>query len=42
MYRVLPNHSDMTAAAFDKYFVIDGQGDVVDVWPRANGWEPES
>ena len=42
MYRVLPNHSDMTAAAFDRYFVIDGRGDVVDVWPRTNGWEPES
>ena len=42
MYRVLPNHSDMTAAAFDKYFVIYGQGDVKDVWQRVNGWEPEA
>lgn len=41
MYRVLPNHSDMTAAAFDRYFVIDERCNVVDVWPRVNGWEPE-
>ena len=41
MYRVLPNHSDMTAAAFDRYFVIGERCDVVDVWPRVNGWEPE-
>jgi hypothetical protein len=28
----------MTAAAHDRYFVTDGEGDVVAVWHRLNGW----
>ena len=38
--RVLPNHTCLTAAAHDRYFVIeDDSGDVAAVWPsRVNGW----
>jgi len=36
--RVLPNHACLTAAAHDRYHVIDGGDDVVAVWPRMNGW----
>ena len=37
LVRVAPNHVCMTAAAYDRYHVIDG-GAVVDVWHRVNGW----
>lgn len=36
--RILPNHSCMTAAAHDSYFVVDGGTEVVDRWDRVNGW----
>lgn len=40
--RVLPNHACITAAAYDRYHVIDSDLDggrtVVDVWDRVNGW----
>lgn len=36
--RVLPNHACMTAAAYDSYFVVDGDEEVVAEWPRVNGW----
>ncbi len=40
--RVLPNHACITAAAYDRYHVIDSELDggttVVDTWDRANGW----
>jgi D-serine deaminase-like pyridoxal phosphate-dependent protein len=36
--RVLPNHACLTAAAHDRYHVIDGSDDVIVVWPRMNGW----
>lgn len=36
--RVLPNHSCMTAAAYDHYDVLDGGTEVVDRWDRINGW----
>jgi D-serine deaminase-like pyridoxal phosphate-dependent protein len=36
--RVLPNHACLTAAAHDRYYVVDGSDDVVAVWPRMNGW----
>jgi D-serine deaminase-like pyridoxal phosphate-dependent protein len=36
--RVLPNHACMTAAMYDRYHVIDGRGQVVDVWSRVNGF----
>jgi D-serine deaminase-like pyridoxal phosphate-dependent protein len=39
---VLPNHSCMTAAMYDRYYVIDpaiGDGQaVVAEWDRVNGW----
>ncbi len=36
--RVAPNHTCMTVAAHDRYFVTDGAQEVVAVWPRVNGW----
>ncbi|MSP03578.1 MAG: DSD1 family PLP-dependent enzyme [Acetobacteraceae bacterium] len=36
--RILPNHACLTAAAHDRYYVIDGSDEVVAVWPRMNGW----
>jgi D-serine deaminase-like pyridoxal phosphate-dependent protein len=34
--RVLPNHACLTAAMFDRYFVLDGDR-VVFEWPRLRG-----
>lgn len=36
--RILPNHADMTAAAYDRYHVVDGSRRIEAVWLRANGW----
>ena len=36
--RIAPNHICMTAAAHDRYYVIDGDDNVIAVWPRVNGW----
>lgn len=36
--RIAPNHTCMTAAAHDRYFVVDGEDEVVAIWPRLNGW----
>ena len=36
--RVAPNHTCMTAAAHDRYHVVDGGRAVIAVWPRINGW----
>jgi len=36
--RILPNHSDMTAAAYDEYAVVDGGNEIVARWHRQNGW----
>lgn len=39
--RVLPNHACMTAAPYDRYYVVRGQDDrVVAVWDKASGWLP--
>ena len=38
LVRIAPNHTCMTAAAHDRYFVTDGEQDVVAVWDRVNGW----
>ena len=35
--RVLPNHACITAAAYDRYHVVEGI-EVVDEWDRVNGW----
>jgi D-serine deaminase-like pyridoxal phosphate-dependent protein len=36
--RIAPNHICMTAAAHDRYFVVDGDDEVIAIWPRINGW----
>ena len=36
--RVAPNHTCMTAAAHDRYYVVDGTDEVTAVWTRVNGW----
>jgi D-serine deaminase-like pyridoxal phosphate-dependent protein len=36
--RVAPNHVCMTAAAHDRYYVVDGGDEVVATWTRVNGW----
>lgn len=36
--RVLPNHVCMTAAMYDCFNVIDGEGRVTAVWDRCHGW----
>lgn len=40
--RVFPNHVCMTAATYDRYYVVDSENgdgrEVVAVWPRVNGW----
>ena len=36
--KILPNHSCATAAAYDRYFVTEGDERIVAVWERVNGW----
>jgi D-serine deaminase-like pyridoxal phosphate-dependent protein len=36
--RVAPNHACLTAAAHDRYYIVDGGAEVIDVWDRVNGW----
>jgi D-serine deaminase-like pyridoxal phosphate-dependent protein len=36
--RIAPNHTCMTAAAHDRYYVTDGDDEVVAEWGRVNGW----
>ncbi len=36
--RVLPNHVCMMAAMHDRYHVVDGGDEVVEVWDRCNRW----
>ena len=37
--RIAPNHTCMTAAAHDRYYVVDdGGAEIAAVWPRVNGW----
>lgn len=36
--RIAPNHTCMTAAAHDRYHVIDSDDEIVAIWPRVNGW----
>jgi len=38
LLRDAPNHTCMTAAAHDRYFVVDGGDEVVAIWDRVNGW----
>lgn len=36
--RIAPNHACMTAAAHERYYVVEGGDEVVAVWGRVNGW----
>lgn len=36
--RIAPNHSCLTAAAHDRYYVVDGTREVIGEWDRVNGW----
>lgn len=36
--RIAPNHVCMTAAAHDRYYVVDGEQEVTAIWHRVNGW----
>ena len=39
LVRVLPNHACMTAAAYDRYHVVDGQDTTIrDTWDKTSGW----
>ena len=36
--RIAPNHACLTAAAHDRYYVVDGTDTVQAIWQRVNGW----
>ena len=36
--RVLPNHSCLTSALYDRYHVVEGGEDVLNCWQRIDGW----
>ena len=36
--RIAPNHTCMTAAAHDRYHIVEGGDEVVAIWTRVNGW----
>ena len=36
--RIMPNHACMTAAAYDRYQVVDGTDEIIAEWDRASGW----
>lgn len=36
--RILPNHADMTAAAYEDYWVVADGDRIVDRWARTNRW----
>ncbi len=36
--RIAPNHACLTAAAHDRYYVVEGGDTVEAVWTRINGW----
>lgn len=38
LVRVAPNHTCLTAAAHDRYYVVDGGREVIAVWDRVNYW----
>jgi D-serine deaminase-like pyridoxal phosphate-dependent protein len=38
LVRVAPNHTCLTAAAHDRYHVVEGGQEVIAVWDRVNGW----
>jgi D-serine deaminase-like pyridoxal phosphate-dependent protein len=38
LVRVAPNHTCLTVATHDRYYVVDGGDEVITVWDRVNGW----
>ncbi len=37
--RILPNHACLTAAPYDRYYLVRGRDtSILDVWPKATGW----
>ena len=36
--RIGPNHACITAAAHDRYYIVDGGREVLGEWDRVNGW----
>jgi len=36
--RIGPNHACLTAAAHDRYYVVDGGDEVLAEWDRVNYW----
>lgn len=38
LLRIAPNHTCMTVAAHDRYYVVEGGDEVVAMWTRVNGW----
>ncbi len=38
LLRVAPNHTCMTVAAHERYWVVDGSDRIIAEWPRVNGW----
>jgi D-serine deaminase-like pyridoxal phosphate-dependent protein len=36
--RIAPNHTCMTAAAHDRYCIVEGGDEVLAIWSRVNGW----
>ncbi len=36
--RIAMNHACLTAAAHDRYYIVDGTREVLDEWGRVNGW----
>jgi D-serine deaminase-like pyridoxal phosphate-dependent protein len=38
LVRIAPNHTCLTVAAHDRYFVVDGGREVLATWDRVNGW----
>jgi D-serine deaminase-like pyridoxal phosphate-dependent protein len=38
LLRIAPNHTCMTSAAHDRYFVVDGGDEIVAIWTRITGW----
>jgi len=36
--RILPNHACATAAAHDRYYVVNNKSSEIEIWDRFNGW----
>jgi D-serine deaminase-like pyridoxal phosphate-dependent protein len=36
--RIMPNHSCMMAAPYDRYYIVEGGDEVVEIWEKTTGW----